>query len=238
MAKIFIYGSCVTRDPFEMVKDQHELTAFVARQSLISAMGRATKLLSGPALDSKFQDRMVRGDLASNLPQTIRRYSKEADIIIMDLTDERLGVHKLPDGAFVTHSSELEKSGRLNSLSPIPGVIWPGTDRHWLFWENAAERFVELLKETGAIGKTKLIHAPWATHTTSGQPAHESERYPTLKFNAIMDQFADKLRSLGVNVVVLPSEIRKAGETHQWGVAPFHFDETATKWIAEQMMPA
>lgn len=235
MSNIIIYGSCVTRDAFELVKEDHTLLAYVARQSLISAMGRRTQLLQGPNLVSNFQNRMLSGDLASNLVPTIRGLAHEVDAIVMDLTDERLGVHKLPDGSFVTHSKELASSGRLEQLDPVPGIIWPNNDRYQLFWEQSAKKFADQLKQLDQLHRTILIHTPWATETTSGNDVGTPGRFSVADFNAVMEQQATVLSGLGINVIRMPPELALAGEDHRWGLAPFHFDSAATRWIAAQI---
>lgn len=83
---------------------------------------------------------MLAGDLASNLLPTIRRYASETDLLLIDLTDERLGVHRLPDGSFVTRSSELVQSNRLAQLDRVPSLIRLGTERHTHLWGRAAKK--------------------------------------------------------------------------------------------------
>ena len=66
MNKVFVYGGCVTRDVFELLKHDHELSGYVARQSLISASSPPSNL--GDDLpETNFEMRAVKGDLNSSL---------------------------------------------------------------------------------------------------------------------------------------------------------------------------
>src|SRR5699024_11175643 len=88
-----IYGSCVTRDTFEFLGDDFLLKSYVARQSVISAGTQTSDTL--PMLDpiaSAFQKRMVEGDLKGNLYETLDTQASQADLLVIDLIDERGGV--------------------------------------------------------------------------------------------------------------------------------------------------
>lgn len=238
MAKIFIYGSCVSRDAYEQFKDRHRLLAYAARQSLVSAMAAPTDLLSGVALGSSFQNRMLEGDLGSNLLPTLRHHANSIDLLLMDLTDERLGVHKLPDNSFITHSSELVASKRLAQLSPVPGVIQVGTERHWGFWSRAADRFANRLDALGIKGRALVINTPWAETSFEGVPVPAYRGVPTSQMNEHLNKMAGHLRSLGLNVVDMPASLAVSTSKHKWGIDPFHYGEPAYSWIGEQVESA
>jgi hypothetical protein len=238
MSKIFIYGSCVSRDAFNFLDDSHDLIGYVARQSLISAMSGQTKLLPGEPLDSAFQSKMVEGDLASNLVPAVEIHAENLDLLIIDMTDERLGVHKLPDNTFVTHSVELVRSKRLNNLSPVPGTIQIGTERHTIFWQNAARKFYSKLDQLGLRDKTLIINTPWAVESFEGTDVPGYRDFTTEKMNRHLDDFANFIRGLGYRVVDMPTSLAVSSAKHQWGIAPFHYGEPAYLWIRDQVQSA
>ena len=135
---LMIYGSCVSRDAFPLLGSDFKLLSYVARQSMISAISKPTTLLEGSDLASAFQNRSLAGDIRSNLLQMVRRHAADIDVLVIDLTDERLGVIQLPDGAHVTHSHELSSSGRLDGVQGRLRYIDVLTERHWTLWESAA----------------------------------------------------------------------------------------------------
>ncbi|MBP2216305.1 hypothetical protein H4V95_001512 [Arthrobacter sp. CAN_C5] len=71
-------------------------------------------------LASGFQNRSMSGDLQSNLLPTLRRNAATTDLLLVDLTDERLGVARLADKSFVTRSKELLRTKRLDLLADKP----------------------------------------------------------------------------------------------------------------------
>lgn len=235
MSNILIYGSCVSRDAFELLKDEQNLIAYIARQSLISAVSPGTELLNGNELKSKFQNRMLNGDLASNLLPTLRNHRSSIDLILMDLTDERLGVHKMPDNSFVTHSSELVESGRLNAVKPTPGIIPIGTDRHWNFWVRAAKIFSSRLESLGLKEKVLVVNTAWAEASFEGVPVPLFRSTSTADMNAYLSRMADMLKDLGIRVVDMPNSLAISTLKHKWGIAPFHYGAPAYQWIRDQV---
>lgn len=228
----------MSRDAYTLMKRDHALIGYVARQSLISAMSPATELLGGEDLESSFQNRMLNGDISSNLVPTLQEAKDATDLILMDLTDERLGVHKLPDKSFVTHSSELVKAGRLRQLSPPPGVIKTGTERHWGFWSRAAEKFAIHLDILGLKEKVLVVNTPWAETSFEGVEVPTFRDYSTATMNEHLAQMADRLRSLGIRVVDMPASLAVSTDKHKWGIDPFHYGQPAYLWIQEQVTAA
>lgn len=238
MSKIFLYGSCISRDSFEYFDGSHELLSYVARQSIISAMSKPTRLLSKVGLDSAFQNRMLDGDIDSNLMTLIERHANTMDLLMIDLTDERLGVHKLPDGSFVTRSVELVKSSRLEQISPVSGVIQIGSERHTMFWINAAKKFYSKLDQLGLRDKTLVVNAPWAIESVDGTSVPEFRNIPTIEMNERLQNCAEIVRSLGYKVVDMPDALAVTTRQHKWGIAPYHYSEPAYLWIRDQALNA
>lgn len=234
MSKIFIYGSCVSRDSYSFAKDKHALTGYVARQSFISATSPATKLLPGTQMESEFQNRMLEGDLSSNVLSTIRKNLKEIDLLVIDLTDERLGVHKLTDGSFVTRSTELVISGRLGQLEQRPGHVRFGTERHAMFWKRSCGILIRNLSAMNLLSKTVIIDTPWALKTLENPGFSLSTLQEAEHARIWMAKYVGYCASLGAKVVSLPDKYAVATSEHRWGLAPYHYTDDAYRWIVDQ----
>lgn len=233
---LMIYGSCVSRDAFEELGPDYSLLGYIARQSMISALSPPTDLLDGEALGSAFQNRSLVGDIKSNLLQNLRRHADDIDLLVIDLTDERLGVIRLPDATYVTHSSELVASGRLDTVSGRKSFIDAATEAHWTLWEMSANRLFGALTSMGLREKTLVLNTPWAEVTELGEPAASFRgRISTAELNAYFAECCAHIRTLGYNVVTMPEHLRYTDSGHKWGVAPYHFGSPARIWIAEQM---
>lgn len=234
MSNIFIYGSCVSRDSYNLVKERHSLSGYVARQSFISATSKPTALLPGTDMESKFQNRMLMGDINSNALTIMRSKASEIDLLVIDLTDERLGVHKLPDGSCVTRSTELVTSRRLLGLETPPGLIRFGTERHEIFWKRSASIIMRRLSEMNLLSNTLVMNTPWALQTldSPGFSAKAIQEAKNARF--WLSRYAQHCQSLGVAVVTLPEELALATNDHRWGLAPYHYSSDAYKWMVEQ----
>jgi hypothetical protein len=232
---LMIYGSCVSRDAFTLLEPDYKLLSYVARQSMISAMSKPTELLNGEALNSAFQDRSLAGDVRSSLLQTLRRFANEVDVLVIDLTDERLGVVRLPDGTYVTRSHELVSSGRLNGVRGRTQVIPALTEQHWTLWEAAATRLFDAIGQLGLRDRTLVLNTPWAEATEAGEPVPPFWNINTREINDYLDECCAHIRSLGFTVADLPAAVGAAAADHKWGPAPYHFGDSAMAWIAEQI---
>ena len=194
---LMIYGSCVSRDAFPLLGSDFKLLSYVARQSMISAISKPTTLLEGSDLASAFQNRSLAGDIRSNLLQMVRRHAADIDVLVIDLTDERLGVIQLPDGAHVTHSHELSSSGRLDGVQGRLRYIDVLTERHWTLWENAATRLLNAVTAIGLREKTIVLNTPWAELTDTGEAVPPFRGLETAKLNGYLRECCAHIRSRG-----------------------------------------
>lgn len=234
MSKIFIYGSCVTRDAFEHSLHHHELLQYVARQSWVSAASSPTMLLNGKALNSKFQNRMLDGDLASNALPSIRKHADQIDLLLVDLTDERLGVHHLPDNTFITRSVELVSSKRLELLKSRPAHVKFGTDRFLELWQQSATAMAFRLSAMNLLERTLVVATPWAAVDETGTPVASHTADDIELANKCMEKMSSYAEKIGFRVSNMPIELAVSSSQHKWGVSPFHYDESAMDWIGSE----
>ncbi|PYI66538.1 hypothetical protein CVV68_13275 [Arthrobacter livingstonensis] len=183
--------------------------------------------MNGAKLGSGFQNRSLEGDLNSTLFPTIAKLAPRTDLFIMDLTDERLGAFALPDGTYITHSVELQKSGRLSLLPKIPTRLNVGGDRHFALWTRAAIALKSVLLTQGLFETTLVLRMPWATHTFDGEVVEPFRHIPTSEMNQMFKRYFAKLEHLGFYVVSPPPSLALSDANHKWGPAPFHYIDAA-----------
>ena len=97
--RITVYGSCVARDVAgEMERRGWSVERYIARQSLISA-GRPADVgdLDLSLLRSSFARRSFLSDMVGNLEAQLTAVASYTDLLLWDLTDERLGVQDAGD---------------------------------------------------------------------------------------------------------------------------------------------
>lgn len=235
MKKVFLYGGCVIRDAHRNVQDEIELSGYVARQSLISAMNPPSVSLPNVRMQSKFQERMANGDISSNLVAKLRGVAAETDLVVMDTHIERLGVHKLPDGSFLTPSAEIRASGILETIDGLRSPIDPGTERHTRFYRNAVRKFTIHLEKLGLKERVIVINAPWAIQDTDGVPFNTYRGIDIPVMSSHMESLCRILEEAGISVRDMPEELAIAPVHHQWGRGPYHFGVEAMDWVAEQI---
>jgi len=223
--KIFIHGSCVTRDGVDWWPEYgFELDGYVARQSLISSQSHLD-LRSIPfdfeKIPSNFAKRMAKGDVAGNLSSQIRNH--EPSVVIWDLCDERSGVLAVNTGEYITRNV-------VYSANPIPGrTIAMGNDEHFELWKHALDQFLRSVS-----GIRLIVNAtPWALTTDQGNPVNgDSSR--AANFNLLVEPYYAELAARGIEIIRVEQSKAIARVDHKWGEAPFHFvDETYKEMLVQ-----
>lgn len=240
--RLFVYGSCVARDTFELLpENRFSLARYVARQSLVSAYGPVADTGERLGAGATFGERMVAEDRASSLLPLLAHEADRVAGLVWDLTDERLGVYRVGDG-FVTRSVDLITSGRDATLAAQHPLVEFGTQEHLALWVDALERFVADLRTLDLLDRTVLLAVPWAERTTSGARTGASLTFDAEAANGLFAPYYDAARARGVRVHALPVASVRADPQHRWGEAPFHYDEatyrTLGRAIAARFSPA
>ncbi|GAA1155864.1 DUF6270 domain-containing protein [Ornithinicoccus hortensis] len=237
---VFIWGSCVSRDTFEHIDPAtHQLVHYVARQSAVSAATPAVQLIKHPALESKFQQRMVTGDFASNLERELTRHADRIDLIMIDLVDERLGFYVLPDDSVVTRSVELIRAGGEEMLPVGSRHVAFGELEHYQRWQRSITWTSDLIQRLLPDAEVVLLDIPWAASSSSGEPTPASFGINARKGNRLFRRYAKFAeKALGARAIRIPASQVSSGPTHPWGVAPFHYTEDVYLRIVKQLTGA
>lgn len=238
--RVFIYGSCVSRDTFEHFDpDQFELVQYVARQSALSAYTRPVTLVEPPQLESSFQQRMVSGDFSSSLQTLIPEAAHQTDLVLIDLTDERLGAFVLPDGSVVTRSTEFVSSGAEHTLPAGSQHLPFGTEQHFQYWSQGIAAVGELIRHHMPHATVALLDIPWAEFREDGAPTSPSYGVTATHANPAFRAYIQAAtHALGAEVIsIAPGEVTSS-QDHPWGDAPFHYAEHVYLKIVKELTGA
>ncbi|MBO0924931.1 hypothetical protein J1G44_20235 [Cellulomonas sp. zg-ZUI199] len=223
----------MARDTFEHVSGsgQFVLVRYVARQSLISAYAGAATVPGTEVLESPFQRRMVEGDAQGDLPSLLVAHAAETDLLVWDLTDERLGVWTWPEGQVATRSVELVASGIEEHLRGRRLVTF-GTNEHFALWCRALAWFHDTVRGLSLLPKTVLLAVPWAETSDDGSAVPRSFGVAPAEANAAFERYYSAARDAGIRVVAPPIKDVVADSQHRWGPAPFHYSRCTYETIA------
>lgn len=228
-AKVFIWGSCVSRDSFEYFGKRYELLGYVARQSMISS-GNVVELDTLPQLTSPFQQRMNAGDAAGNAVELIASVARQTSLLLLDLCDERLGVIDVGDGRYLTRTVERIRTGADEKLLAEYRRIKFGSPQHLQLWTSAFTRVVDQLVKLRLTRRTLVLAPPWATETVQGSPTPASFGLKAPRANELFALYYDVIRRAGIRVVGTDLPVL-SDDHHKWGPAPFHYDLTTYEAI-------
>lgn len=220
MPDMLVHGSCVSRDTKAHFPDGWEVPVYVARQSMISSASGPAPVEGESRLESAFQNRMIQWDIQGNGFDLILEALPSADLLLIDLVDERRGIWEVEPGKFVTNSFEMQQSGLMTQQLSPPRFIPFGDDEHFELWAPAADRFVSAIRQTST---PTFVFAPkWALTSNSGKQLQVLQR-PVQEFNDLYIHYHDHLAALGLPMVLPPDDLVVADDNHVWGLEAFHF---------------
>lgn len=216
--KIFILGSCVTRDAFHSKNNEgFILEGYQARYSLarISLAGLSPPIeLIESNLSSLFQQNMLKNEIANTIVDDLK--NANFDYLIIDCIDERFGLIDYL-GTYVTYSVELKKSKIIDSKHVK--MITPQDEKFYSLWELG---LLEIIK---VVDPQKIIinNVYWA------EKNNHSDRFPLdkkiLENNSVLQQLYGITGKYinGSNFINYPKDILVADVEHKWGIAPYHY---------------
>lgn len=230
MAGITIYGSCVSRDAFEVDSNQLKLDAYFARSSWISTANKAVTIPNKPsALQSKFQQRMLETDFRSTALWQVNHAG--SDVVLLDLVDERVGVVKdISGGGYLTYLGELKRSGWLEELQHS-SLIRFGTDLHFKLFEAAAARVAVAFRERRVI----LLKSDFAECDSEGTAVPPLLAKTSAEWNAQYRRYFDVAETVASEVLEIPKHLCVADPSHRWGVAPYHYVPEFYAFVRENL---
>ncbi|PFG18651.1 DUF6270 domain-containing protein [Serinibacter salmoneus] len=236
--RILVYGSCVSRDTVSaMPQDRIRIVDYIARQSLVSAYSPPVTLIPAPELESRFQARQAAGDFASSLPSALRRTGGRVDLILWDLTDERLGFYVLPDDTAVTRSVDLIAAGIDGSIAQIASLISFGTDLHFNLWSSQLPRLITTVGKEHPAARFVLIAPPWAAHSADGSPTPSSFGMSAEDGNAKYERYLDEAERRGIEIIGRDITDPRSSAEHVWGEAPFHYAPEVYQELVRHLLP-
>jgi hypothetical protein len=234
--RVFIHGSCVSRDLLTLLQDDgFELSFYSPRQSLIPLIGHVHGLgahLDATKLTSRFQRRALEGTLDADLLQQLEQHAPSTDMVLWDLTDERLGVYEY-GGAYMTRSLELISSGIDDVLTQHARHIPFGGDEHFGLWSRALQRWAESLESRGLADRVVLLAPRWAATTEDRRSIPPSYGVSAERHTELAQRYYDAARAAVPNVRIVGRDAKTYGSyEHHWGPAPFHFAESTNAALA------
>jgi len=177
---------------------------------------------------------MLEGDADGSLPAQLQHEADRTDLILWDLTDERLGVLRSPDGHIMTRSVDMMSAGLLDDMASWQFIPF-GSEEHIQLWATALDEFIALLDRLGLRDRIKLLALPWAERSDDGTPAPASFGTLPASANIEFKRYHALARQRGVATISPPPDEVIAASRHKWGPAPFHYTIGTYKTILSEI---
>lgn len=231
MKNIFIIGSCVSRDTFNIENDDFKIVSYNARSSFARQANAKPvsdqyyKLLDN--IQSAFQRRMVENDFNNKLPNLVK--SIKHDFILIDLIDERFHLAQL-DKAIVTRSKEFT----LSNIKP-DRLINTFSDEYMELWCEGISNFFDNVKNESIFVLPKVY---WSTEILGDQKFNDVLLLDIAKQNeklTLMYKYLDALKINNMHYIDIDTTLLRADPNHRWGLSPFHYGEAYYKFILDYL---
>lgn len=230
---IAIFGSCVTRDAFELQArlsgEPDTVALYLSRTTINASLARpVTTLAAPPAAEMKFEERCVRSDLEKTHFQELRR--SHFDVLVIDLIDERHWLVELGGGeaAYSVPFIKLcESRGIDHAAFPRTAPTDPALAARTL--ANIPD-FLARLTQFVEPRRLVLHEARWARHylAKDGSIRDFAQRGMIDACNALLDRYYAALKAAcpGMRAIRVPDAETLGDEGHRWTLEPFHYAET------------
>jgi hypothetical protein len=230
MGKSFaIFGSCVTRDAFEIggpTAADHRIVVYLARTTINSCLAAPVpvKSLFASERREKFEERCVVHDIFKLHFDLLRE--KLFDYLLLDLIDERHSIIAV-DGSYLCYSVPFLRMAEEFKLDIAKFERRAPRDPRVIEATLAnIPRFLERLR--GIVDPKRIIlhEALWATSfiDADGVLRPFSNKAEISLVNDILTAYYARIKSEGGLVSIsLSQDVCVADEKHRWTLEPFHY---------------
>lgn len=227
---LIIYGSCVSRDIFNLEENSDfSLLEYYARSSMASLCSAAYANEDAlQRIPSAFRRRMVAYDFSKAMFSENNQFS-DSDIILIDLIDERFDLVALPSGQIITLSNELTESGLLEDPS-ITGfrVIPQGSMERRRLWFQGMQKLFAFLKDRNKLDRVIINKVFWSSRfekdsNTIFPVAPAFIEKANAELNWMYEVLSHELAEH--QFMSFSPSLLTADEQHRWGISPFHYCE-------------
>lgn len=213
--EIDIFGSCISRDPFEFESSHYKPGKYISRASLVSAVNQHKYPLDYSVdLGSQFKNRILDDDLN----KTFNKYMSESknSVVLIDLIQERYGVVKSEDGLY-TFSHDFRTSKFL-----YDEII--RFDNHFKLFESKIHDITELLSSYDTV----ILHQAELTplyHKNEGGMGklliNQTDEYYMMNSS----KYYNLLREYLPNSFTISIKGFYGTENHKWGKGKAHYED-------------
>ena len=218
-SKVLIFGSCVTRDPFDEIVQANygfEIKDYFARSSFASIAGSPMVACDLSNITSPFQRKMVDRDFSK---QFLDYPFENIDLIIFDFIDDRLSLFELEVGSTYTESDEFQKSLLKFDAKKIPAF----SNEFFARWEVGWSMLFDKFKSLNML-HTVLINKVFLANSDQSGEKFEHLSYINI-FNSWLNRVYERLSTdlLDHQFIQYKDTPFIADASHKWGRSPYHY---------------
>lgn len=209
-----IFGSCISRDPFEFESNNHNVGKYIARSGLVSSV-HPKKFDDSFNFDlgNNFRNRCLNEDLQKDF----KNYTKETNskALIVDLIQERYGLNQY-EGGYYTYSQD-------HRLSKVPVGKIVRFDEHYNLFKEYIGEIAEILSayEVIILHEANLCPIYYSKDGNIEKLAmNETDEY----FIKNGSRYYNLFKDIVPNTYTLRINGCIGTEEHKWGPGKAHYE--------------
>ena len=244
MLNFFLVGSCVSADPFYILKPTNaRLQNYYARTSFGSAFSSSqfcltlVEIENGNPIASDWQRKMVSNDHSKTLINDMVSESENFDYFLVDFIDERFSQIICQD-TVATYSMAFQAAFDPSERQQVVQLVESGSDAHF---KNFCDGFSLFVEKASELGKPILINKVfWGKGDGNKQFYSDNMIRKANTYLERLYQFADAKNCEFISYENYPECMDNTGDLlldpdHKWGLAPFHFNTRIYEKMLEHL---
>ncbi len=237
---VLIYGSCVSRDPFDhpiLRNSGIKIEAYLSKSGIVSQASPPLKKEITVPSGADFLSRMVKMDALKLAADQMKQH--KADWLILDFIDDRLPLIRVDDTYFTAsrgfEQSQLARDVSGERIDPISPDFFPK-------WASSFSKFAEYIKEAGFNGEKIILHRSWWARLFLEnnkinlyskdvlQNCHRNNVFLKSAYAEVKKHFP-KCRDIEI-----PSNLILSDAKHKWGADPYHYVREYNEFFCKKII--
>lgn len=212
---IDIFGSCISRDPFELKNNNYIVKNYFARSSLVSLLYKPLQINTETV---KWPSNFVKRTVNDDLLKRFATYSKSPNskVIVVDLIQERYSLSSFKD-SYYTYSAYHKKA-------EIPRGKFISGKEHLDLFESKIFEISNFFKEYDFV----ILHEANLAKYYIDEEGQEINFKLTDKDKFFIEngqEYYNLLKDKLDNVYTLSLKGYNGASKHKWGLSPSHYED-------------
>lgn len=221
-----IIGSCVTRDAFELTKNEYKILFYHARsniESLAQEKPQNEVYFNGIDGVSGFERKAIIADINKTHWTNLYKISEKNDYLVIDFIDDRFNTIKYKDN-LITNSKCVLNFIKSEEIQNVDYHMYSSIQRAF----KNISIFINKINTIISLNKIIINNVLWAKTDVSSEH---------LLFNMYLKSIYQYIKTEFPEIIFIDYKDNKfnSDPNHKWGLAPFHYEQNVYEEFIQKL---